>query len=157
MPLTDCRCLAAGALLILAGCGGTNPADTTSNPASGVTPATIQATVQKLTVADLQAADADAKAHNDTVAGTCYEALIPLVQSQESLLPGALPKGAVSAFQAARDIANGVQSGPSVLKGLNVPCAPLVLDAENTLIQLGLRIGGTAGIAAGLPPLPVLP
>jgi hypothetical protein len=44
-----------------------------------------------------------------------------------------------------------------VLKGLNVPCAPLVLDAENTLIQLGLRIGGTAGIAAGLPPLPVLP
>jgi hypothetical protein len=157
MSPTDRRRLAAAALLILAGCGGTNPAGTTANPASGATPATIQATVQKLTVADLQAADADAKAHNDPVASTCYEALIPLVQNQPPLLPGGLPKGAVSTFQAARDIANGVQSGPSVLKGLNVPCAPLVLDAENTLIQFGLRIGGAAGIAVGLPPLPVLP
>jgi hypothetical protein len=134
------RGLAAAALLILAGCGGTNPAGTTANPASGATSATIQATVQK-----------------HPVASTCYEALIPLVQNQPPLLPGGLPKGAVSTFQAARDIANGVQSGPSVLKGLNVPCAPLVLDAENTLIQFGLRIGGAAGIAVGLPPLPVLP
>src|SRR5580693_6403063 len=105
MPFAQNRRLAPAVLaLVLAGCG-TNPAGTASNPATGVTPATLQAAVQKLTAADLQAADADAKAHNDTVAGTCYEALIPLVQNQASLLPGAAPQGAVSAFQAARDIA----------------------------------------------------
>jgi hypothetical protein len=153
MSPTNRHWLAAASLLLLAGCGGANPAGTAATPATGVTPATIQATVQQLTVADLQAADADAKAHGDTVASTCYEALIPVVQSQASLLPASSPQGVVSAFQAARDIANGVQSVPGVLKGLNVPCAPLVLDAEQTLIQLRLQIA-PAALPVKLPALP---
>jgi hypothetical protein len=76
---------------------------------------------------------------DDAVASMCYEALIPIVQSQAPILPDSPPRGVVTAFQAARDVVNGVQSAPGVLKGLNVPCAPLVLDAEQTLIHLVSR------------------
>jgi hypothetical protein len=148
MSLTDCRWLIAAALALgLAGCGGTDPAGPV--PGGGNS---LQATIQKLTIADLQAADTDAKAHSDAVASMCYEALIPIVQSQAPILPDSPPKGVVTAFQAARDVVNGVQAAPGVLKGLNVPCAPLVLDAEHTLIQLGLKIA-----PAALPILPPIP
>lgn len=110
-----------------------------------------QQTLAQFTVTDLQAADADAKAHKDTVASTCYEALIPVVQGLGSGTETA-PVGAVSAFQAARDLSNTAHSIPATIEGLNVPCAPLVLSTQQTVLGLGALVGGTAAAAAALAP-----
>lgn len=142
---------AVGALL--SGCvnatvstGGTAAPDT--NPL---------ATLQTFTVTDLQAALADAQAHNDTVAATCYAALIPAVQSVPSLLPTATPKGGFSAFQAARDAVSGVQTTlPNGIRALNVPCAPLLVDATQTIVGIAAKVGITAaGASVGIPSLPI--
>lgn len=95
------------------------------------------------TVSDLQTADADAKAHSDTFASQCYEAVIPVVESQQANLNGihvAAPVGVVSAFQEGRDgvklaltiDANVKVNGllpPAVVQG----CGPLALDVQNDL------------------------
>lgn len=119
------------------------------------------AVLQQFTVADLQAALADAKAQTppDTVAANCYAALIPFVQSQvQNPLPSGA--GAFQALQKARDakayLAN-IQSPTGPLAGLNIACAPLVLDVQNTLVTLGISVGvianpaGAATTLAGLP------
>lgn len=117
--------------------------------------------VRKFTVADLQAALADAQAQSppDTVAANCYTALIPFVQAQAQ---NPLPAGAgvFQALQKARDakayLAN-IQSPTGPLASLNIACAPLVLDVQNTLVTLGISIGvianpaGAAATASGLP------
>jgi len=134
---------------------------TTASVASG--PAGVVQKIQTWTVQDLQAALADATAHGDTVAMTCYPALITLVQNATTTgaLPSAMPQGGFSAFQATRDLANAAQGVPGTLKGLNVPCGPMALDAEETLMQLALQIGGPAAVAVIAPklpiPLPVVP
>lgn len=112
----------------------------------------VQATLQKFTVADLQAADADAKAHNDTLASTCYEALVPVIAAQPNLIPNSVPKGVFTAFQEGRDGVTAIQAVPTALKGLNVACGPLVLDAQQTILALGLKVA-----PAALPALPPLP
>lgn len=132
-------------ILTLAAC---QPQSSTSS-ASGL--AGAEQALQKFTVADLQAADADAKAHGDTIASTCYEALIPAVQSQTANLPAALPAGLFTAFQEGRDGIDAIEDVPAGLKGLNVACGPLVLDAEQTVVALGLKVAPAAL------PLPTLP
>jgi hypothetical protein len=102
------------------------------------------AVIQNFTVTDLQAALDDATANNDIAAISCYTALIPIVQSG---ITNPLPKG-VGAFQLlqkARDlkaIAANLQSPNGPLAKLNIACAPLLIDAQNTLIQLGV-LGGS--------------
>lgn len=117
--------------------------------------------VRQFTVADLQAALADAQAQTppDTVAVNCYTALIPFVQSQAQ---NPLPAGAgvFQALQKARDakayLAN-IQSPTGPLASLNIACAPLVLDVQNTLVTLGVSVGvianpaGAAAAVSGLP------
>ena len=117
--------------------------------------------VRQFTVADLQAALADAQSQSppDTVAANCYTALIPFVQSQAQ---NPLPAGAgvFQALQKARDakayLAN-IQSPTGPLASLNIACAPLVLDVQNTLVTLGISVGvianpaGAAAAASGLP------
>ena len=117
--------------------------------------------VRQFTVADLQAALADAQAQTppDTVAVNCYTALIPFVQSQTQ---NPLPAGAgvFQALQKARDakayLAN-IQSPTGPLASLNIACAPLVLDVQNTLVTLGVSVGvianpaGAAAVVGGLP------
>jgi len=117
--------------------------------------------VRQFTVADLQAALADAQAQTppDTVAVNCYTALIPFVQSQAQ---NPLPAGAgvFQALQKARDakayLAN-IQSPTGPLASLNIACAPLVLDVQNTLVTLGVSVGvianpaGAAVAVSGLP------
>jgi hypothetical protein len=117
--------------------------------------------LQQFTIADLQAALADATAQTppDTVAAACYTALIPFVQSQvQNPLPAGA--GAFQALQKARDakayLAN-IQSPTGPLASLNTACAPLVLDVQNTLVTLGLSVGviaNPAGAAATLGGLP---
>ena len=117
--------------------------------------------VRQFTIADLQAALADAQAQTppDIVAVNCYTALIPFVQSQAQ---NPLPAGAgvFQALQKARDakayLAN-IQSPTGPLASLNIACAPLVLDVQNTLVTLGVSVGvianpaGAAAAVSGLP------
>ena len=111
--------------------------------------------LQKFTIDDLTAAkaDADAQTPPDTVASNCYAALIPVVQNGAS---NPLPKGlgAFQLYQKTRDlkalVAN-LKSPNGPLSSLNVACAPLVIDVQATLIQLGV-IGGIAVGTGGLIP-----
>ena len=117
--------------------------------------------VRQFTIADLQAALADAQGQTppDTVAVNCYTALIPFVQSQAQ---NPLPAGAgvFQALQKARDAKaylSNIQSPTGPLANLNIACAPLVLDVQNTLVTLGVSVGviaNPAGAAATLTGLP---
>lgn len=119
------------------------------------------ALLQQFSVADLQAALADANAQTppDTTAAPCYTALIAIVQSP---IANPLPAGpgVFQALQKARDAkANlaAILSPTGPLQGLNIACAPLVMSVNNTLLALGVTTGlvvGTGGLA--VPALPGL-
>lgn len=117
--------------------------------------------IQQFTVDDLQAALSDAQVNNDTVAAPCYQALIAIVQAKaNSPLPGSV--GLFQAVQKARDakaLITNLQSPTGALSSINVACAPLIVDAQATLIQLGILAGGVAAkvgltLPIGLPALP---
>ncbi|HVC54962.1 MAG TPA: hypothetical protein VND95_03350 [Stellaceae bacterium] len=144
--------LAGGLALSLAGCA-VNPQ--TGLPTSGA--ADPLATLGKFTLTDLQNADKLALASNDGVAHTCFAYLIPVVTQAQAAQggPGLPVSGAFSAFEAGRVAIN---NGKSLLTGvpsaLNVACAPLVLDAANTVFALAAKVGVSValpGIAGLLP------
>jgi hypothetical protein len=101
--------------------------------------------VQSFALSDLQAALADAQGQTppDTLSITCYNALIPIVQSQvANPLPTQL--GAFLAVQKARDLKNfiaNLQSPSGPLAGLNIACAPWLMDNQTTLIAIGAAVG----------------
>lgn len=109
--------------------------------------------IQKFTVTDLQAALDDANAQNppDVVSANCYKALIPLVQNATGI-GGLAPKGlgGFQLLQKTRDLkANlaNIQSPTGPLASINIACAPLALDVQNTLVQLGI-VGGVVTVGA---------
>lgn len=119
------------------------------------------ALLQQFSAADLTAALADANAQTppDTTSAQCYTALLALVNSPVNNPLPAGP-GAFQLLQKARDmkafLAN-LQSPNGPLSELNLACAPLMMDANATLLALGVSTGivvGTGGIA--LPALPAL-
>ena len=131
----------------LAGCTNTNTVTSTINT-------TLQS-VGGLTITDLQAADVDAKAHNDTIASTCYEAVIPLVQKAQSTSLKA-PVGLVSGFQNLRDGISATQGAQGLIKQLEVPCGPLAVDVNLTLAQLIAQFAPAAAataVSGGIVPL----
>jgi hypothetical protein len=102
--------------------------------------------LQRFSVDDLEAALADAQAQKplDQVAATCYPALIKIVQDSVPNLIVPTNPGMFLGGQRSRDTKNVntamlSQSGP--LAGLNVACAPLVLDPLNTLVTIGVTVG----------------
>jgi hypothetical protein len=108
--------------------------------------------IKNFTIGDLQAALADANAQTppDTGAAACYATLLTVVQSNvASPLPAG--PGLFQALQKARDakalIAN-LQSPTGPLSALNTACAPLVLDAQSTLLGLGVGVGLVASPVA---------
>lgn len=117
--------------------------------------------ITQFTTADLQAALADANAQTppDTAGAACYTALLAVVSS-----PAANPlpsqAGIFEALQKARDaqamLAN-LQSPNGPLASINTACAPIIMNAQNTLIGLGVAAGlianptGAAAAAAGIP------
>ena len=119
--------------------------------------------IQQFTVDDLNAALADATSNNDQAAMACYTALLPVVtKGIANPLPSGL--GAFQALQKARDakaLLASLQSPTGPLAALNMACAPLVLDVQNTLIQLGIITGAvaaTGGVGLTLPialPFPI--
>lgn len=132
-----------------------------ASPAGKVTQAAAVnnplAALQTFTVDDLQAAltDAQAQVPPDQAAINCYTALIPIVQTG---VANPLPQG-LGGFQLlqklrdAKAAAANIQSPSGPLAQLNIACAPLVLDVQNTLIQLGIVSGGV--VASGGLTLPV--
>ncbi len=117
--------------------------------------------LQQFTENDLNAALADANAQTppDTAAAACYTALLAVAKT-----PGVNPlpagPGVFQALQKARDakaLLASMQSPSGPLAQLNNACAPLVLDAQNTLVALGVTTGlvanpaGAATALAGLP------
>lgn len=145
-------------LALLGGCQATvqvPPPATSSGPAAPVVTTSHDpvAMLKAFTITDLEAAQADATSHADTIAATCYAELVTTVQNLPSAgLPK--PKGAFSAFQEARDVANGVKRLQGGLpQSLNVACAPLVLDASQTVLMLGARVGVAAAVPIALPGL----
>ena len=114
--------------------------------------------LQQFSVQDLQAALADAQAQTppDTIAAGCYQALITVLQNP---IANPLPSspGLFQLLQKARDFKNAVanlQSNNGPLTPVATGCAPLVMDAQNTLIQLGIMTGAVVG-AGGLLPIPL--
>lgn len=119
------------------------------------------ALIQGFTVTDLQAALADAQAQTppDLVGANCYTALLAVVQSNVAN-PLPTTPGLFMALQKARDAKSALaslQSPSGPLSGLNIACAPLVMDVQNTLLMLGVTVGlvanpvGGAAALAGLP------
>ncbi len=139
-------------------------AQTKTAPAKAVAKVTIAqaqtnplAVLQQFSIADLQAALADAQANNDVTTIPCWTALLAGVQAQQAAAP-ALPAGVFSAIQKTRDLkiqAANLLAANGPLANLNIACAPLLMDANATLAAFGIATGvvvGTGGIA--LPALP---
>ena len=150
----------AVAMLAIAGCAGTTPQ--VSTPV--VTSAPVSdplAGLKAFTIADLQAALADANAQvpPDQTSAQCYAFLIAALPNLPSFQPGS-PVGAVLAFQKLRDLQNGVSSSQGALKSLNLACAPLVIDTQTVINKLLLISAGTAATGGSLAPfagaLPVI-
>jgi hypothetical protein len=120
------------AMLTLSGC-----ATAPFTPTPGATP--LQA-IGQFTVADLQAADADAVANGDTIAHMCYPVMETFIMSITGSTGSTTVSGAVSAFQKARDLANKVASG--VPQALKIACAPLLVD-DTTLLAKIAALGVT--------------
>lgn len=133
--------------LLLAACSTTT--STTTGPAGAIN------RVASFTVADLQAADADAVANNDQIAHACYPALIKFVQSVQGSSTNTTVAGAFSAFQKARDLGNQAQAG--VPTYLTIGCAPLVVDTQTLMTKLAAIGVGSAATAGAIFPIPVLP
>lgn len=110
--------------------------------------------LQTFTVSDLQAALSDAQANHDAAATACYTALLPIVQSGVGN-PFPTGLGGFQLLQKARDakaMVAALNSPTGPLANLNMACAPLIVDAQNTLIQLGIIGGGVlaAGATGGI-------
>lgn len=110
-------------------------------------PADPLAKLAAFTLADLQAASADAKAQTppDTTASQCYDYLIQVIPTIQ--LPGVgSTVGAFVAFQKLRDLNAGLSGQKAGLKAMNLACAPLVIDTQTTVNKLLLIGGGAAGL-----------
>jgi hypothetical protein len=104
--------------------------------------------IAKMTLGDLQNADADAKAHGDKIAAMCYEYLaaqLPVPSSD----PNAHITGVVSAFQKGRDLSRLASAGIS--EEFQINCAPLLSDVRANLLRLGVLGAGAGFTGVGLP------
>lgn len=154
---------------LLAGCAGTStrsvgtatvgaaaapaPSAVAAAPLPAPAPADPLSRLSAFTIADLQAASADAHAQvpPDQTAYQCYDYLISFLPTITP--PGKVPTmGAILVFQKGRDLANGVGSANGQLRSLNLACAPLVIDTQTLVNRLALTLGVAAAGTAVLVP-----
>jgi hypothetical protein len=138
------------ALVLLAGCTAQQQQTNTNVDAA-------LARLAAVSIADLNAAAADAAAHNDTLAVACYPVLANFVITlQQNHGQPVVPAGAFDAFQHARDIYKGLNgAGMSAIPdSVKLGCAALFLDAQGDVLSF---INMLTRIASGtyVPPLPV--
>ena len=123
--------------------------------------------LQNVGVPDLQAAAADATAHNDPEAAMCWNGLVPIVQSMGT--NGALPTvpkiiGGATLFQAVRDVIKGgagASAGtPIIVRQINMACGPLYVsaraDVRQVLAMVGLAAAGGPGAAGAAGSIPAV-
>ena len=140
------------ALALLAGCTAQQQQQANTNLNSAL--AHLAAT----SIADLNAAAADAAAHNDQPAMACYPPLANwIITLQQNHGQPLVPAGAFDAFQHARDIYKDFNGSlrtaipDSVMRG----CSWLFLDAQGDVLSF---VNLLTRIASGtyVPPLPIL-
>jgi hypothetical protein len=134
------RLFAAMLLAPLAACAAASGTSTGST-----TPTDLRTSLARITLMDLQTAEADAKAHDDTLALMCYQYLAGELPSATAANSAAI-SGPISGFQHLRDLARVLDQGLSQDFQLN--CAPLLSDARANLLKLGALGAGAAGSAA---------
>ncbi len=102
---------------------------------------TFLAQVQTITTTDLQAALADATAHNDAAAMQCYSGVLAYNAANPLQVPNIpAPVGVVSSFQLARDgvkFAEANQNTPIVPPAINQACGYLALDVQADVAKVG--------------------
>ena len=145
------RCIffATATVSLLAACAV--PQDTsqsTGTSTNGSPIAELRTSLAQFTVADLQNASTDAKAHGDKLAAMCYDFLAAQLTAQTST-PGSNITGAVSAFQRLRDLQSAIAGGIS--QDFQINCAPLLSDEQANLAKLGLVTAATVVTGGGLP------
>ncbi len=97
--------------------------------------------LQQVTLEDLQAASKRAAAGNDKIGQMCYDALATYLSNKQ---PGDVGvAGVFDAFEKARLGISTIQAG--IPDELRIGCAPLVQDARNMVLRLGI-IAGSRGI-----------
>ena len=97
---------------------------------------TVSQDLRDYTAGDLNAAIA--LAQDDPDATACYEAILK-VQAGKTTLDVKV-EGPVSAFQKVRNLRRGLGAG--IPPEVHRKCAVLVIDAQRTLMRLGLRLTG---------------
>lgn len=110
--------------------------------------------LETFTESDLTQAIADANAQNppDVAASTCYNALLKTIKTLSVPTATEGQVGAFTALQKARDakaFALNLLSPTGPMAELNTACAPLVIDAQNTLLMLGVTAGAIANPVGG--------
>ena len=90
-------------------------------------------------LADLQAAEASAIAHDDVLAAQCWRALIDAKVAASDAV-GTEIKGAFSGVQAVRNARRKIQSGLS--DEVKIGCGPLALDVAGTYGRLARLLAG---------------
>lgn len=143
--------------LLLGACATREPV--TAPPATSTTTGTVTsasastpiAKFDQIVLADLQAANADAQAHGDTIASNCYGYLITLKQASANAPGIGGVVGVVSGFQKLRDV-------DKVLTGANPAfaqaCGPLAIDIQQAILRGGaIAVSATAlwPVISGLP------
>ena len=148
------RLIRFGFLFFLIACTQQQQANTDINAAL--------AKLASVTIADLNAAAADAQAHGDVLAVACYPALANWVMTLQQAHGGqsAVPVGAFDAFQHARDAYKGFTGASgglaAVPNSVKLGCSALYLDAKGDVLSF---IALLTRIASGtyVPPIPPLP
>ena len=119
------------ALLILSGCATSSVLQQLQADPN----ADLATVIRNVTVTDLDAALADATAHNDTLALACYPVLKKYVTSnpigQNDI------KGPISGFQRARDVSKGIGNS-GVPDDLRLGCAALVQDVREFAVRMSI-------------------
>jgi len=104
--------------------------------------------IRTVTNADLDAAIADADAHNDLVGSTCYKTVKTFIATNPA--PRGIPDGARAFYfhQRARDLVRD-GAGQGIPDSLKLGCAALVQDDAVFLVKMG-AIAGSSGALGGL-------
>jgi hypothetical protein len=82
---------------------------------------------------DLNAADSDALAHNDTIADQCYKEQLKFLDGVPMIVAPGGSFGPIQLFQIKRDIQNALSGG--IPKSLRVACAPLWMDEQAVFLR----------------------
>ena len=93
----------------------------------------------RFVAADIRAALADAKIHEDQSAVQCWTVLLAKVEDLPRLTASPVV-GAASAFQKARNARRRFDAGVS--EEVHIACAAMLDDARSTILRLGRLISG---------------